>query len=75
MIMTQSNKYKIWENFNHKRVRIDYGKKCNMRGPVAWDCISNKIKPVPLHMFSSSLKWHRNCLLGIDSYVRYMCGL
>jgi len=36
-------------------------------GPVAWGCISNNIKMLPLHAFSNEV--NRECLLGIDSYV------
>jgi len=32
-------------NYDHKRVRTDYGKKMlQYVDPVAWDCISNNIK-------------------------------
>jgi len=37
-------------------------------GPVAWGCISNNIKMLPLHMFSYQVKSR----LGIDSYVWYI---
>jgi len=44
-------------NYHHKRVRTDYGKKMQQYvGPAAWDCISNKIKMLPLHMFSYRVK-------------------
>jgi len=55
-------------NFHHKRVRTDYGKKMlQYVGPLAWGCISNNIKMLPLHTFSN-----QECLLGIDSYVWYI---
>ena len=44
-------------NFYHKRVRTDYGKKMlQYVGPVAWGCISNNIKMLPLHTFSNQVK-------------------
>jgi len=44
-------------NIHHKRVRTDYGKKIlQYVGAVAWDCISNIIKMLPLHMFSYRVK-------------------
>ena len=44
-------------NYNHKRVRTDYGKKIlQYVGPVAWGCISNNTKMLPLHMFSYPVK-------------------
>jgi len=43
----------VSETFHRKHVRTDYGKKMlQYVGPVAWDCISNKIKTLPLHVFS-----------------------
>ena len=59
------------ENFHHKRVRTYYDK--NMLqyvAPVAWDCISNKMKILPLHMFSYQVK--SKLFAGIGSYVRYI---
>jgi len=41
-------------------------------GPVAWDCIFNKIRTLALLCMFFLIKWNCNCLLGIDSYVRYM---
>jgi len=42
-------------NFHHKRV--DYGKKMlQYVGPVAWGCISNNIKMLPIHTFSNQVK-------------------
>jgi len=44
-------------NFHHKRVRTDYGKKMlQYVGPVAWGCISNNIKILPLQTFSNQVK-------------------
>ena len=44
-------------NYHHKRVRTDYGKKMRQYiGPVAWGCISNNTKMLPLHMFSCRVK-------------------
>ena len=44
-------------NFYHKRVRTDRGKKMQQYvGPVAWGCISNNIKMLPLHAFSNQVK-------------------
>ena len=44
-------------NYHHKRVRTDYGKKMlQYVGPVAWRCISNNSKMLPLHMFSYRTK-------------------
>ena len=44
-------------NFHHKRVRTDYGKTMlQYVGPVAWGCISNSIKMLPLHTFSYQVK-------------------
>ena len=44
-------------NFHHKRVRTDYGKKkLQYVKPVAWGCISNNIKMLPLHTFSNQVK-------------------
>jgi len=55
MIMAQDNK--LHGNYHHKRVRTDYGKKMlQYVGPVAWGCISNSIKMLPLDMFSYRVK-------------------
>jgi len=44
-------------NYHHKRVRTDYGKKMlQYVGPVAWGCISNNTKMLPLNMFSYRVK-------------------
>jgi len=44
-------------HFHHKRVRTDYGKKMlQYVEPVAWGCISNNIKMLPLHAFSNQVK-------------------
>ena len=44
-------------NYHHKRVRTDYGKKMlQYIGPVAWGCISNDTKMLPLHIFSYRVK-------------------
>ena len=44
-------------NCHHKRVRTDYGKKMlQYVGPVAWGCISNNTKMLPLYMFSYRVK-------------------
>jgi len=44
-------------NYHHKRVRTDYGKKMRQYiGPVAWGCISNNTKMLPLHMFYYGVK-------------------
>ena len=44
-------------NYHHKRVRTNYGKKMRQYiGPVAWGCISNYTKTLPLHMFSYQVK-------------------
>jgi len=44
-------------NYHHKRVRTDYGKKMlQYVGLVAWGCISNNTKMLPLHMFSYRVK-------------------
>jgi len=44
-------------NLHRKRVTTDYSK--NMLqyvGPIAWGCISNNIKILPLHTFSYQVK-------------------
>ena len=43
--------------YHRKRVGTDYGKNLlQYIGPVAWGCISNNTKMLPLHMFSYRVK-------------------
>ena len=52
----------VSRNFHHKRVRTDYGKKMlQYVRPVAWGCISNNIKMLPLHTFSNHVKSRLLC--------------
>ena len=56
-IHDQGARQQVSGNYHHKCVRTDYGK--NMLqyiGPVAWGCISNNTKMLPLHMFSYRVK-------------------
>lgn len=47
----------VSDNFYHKRVITEYGKKMlQYVRPVAWDCISDEIKTLPWHMFSYEVK-------------------
>ena len=49
---------------HHKPVRTDYGKANIVKQMlqyaecVAWECISNKIRMLPLHVFSYHVKSH-----------------
>jgi len=52
-----STRQQVSGNVHHKRVRRYYGKEIlQYVGPVAWSCLSNKIKILPLHMFSYQVK-------------------
>ena len=56
-IRDHGTRQQVSGSFNHKRVRTDYGKKMlQYVGPVAWGCISNNIKMLPLHTFSNQVK-------------------
>jgi len=58
-IHDHGTRHQVSGNFHHECVRTDYGKKMlQYVGPVhvAWGCISNNIKMLPLHTLSNQLK-------------------
>jgi len=57
-IYDHGTRQQVSGNFHHKHVRTDYGKKMlQYVGSVAWVCISNNVKMLPLHTFSNQVKW------------------
>jgi len=56
-IHDHATRQQVSGNYHHKRVRTNYGKKMlQYIGPVAWGCISNNTKMLPLYMFSYRVK-------------------